>query len=378
MTADRICLPDSSAPPASLRPGRLDLLDGLRGLAVGAVFLTHLHAYVPMLWKDQQAFDWGPAVMALVPVLWIGVDLFYVLSGFFIGSSILKMRPWRAGEYMKHRALRIVPAYYTALWLVILVSDRGLLESAQGLGNIALHMGFLHIFQAWSLFGIIGPAWTLGVEWSYYLFMLMAAPLWRSQRGGWLLAALLLAGVGWKAGVWFFAQQDQRFFWASQLPGALDEFACGMAVAWLRARGFGASWPSSRRTGAALLALAAGLVCVAGWLAAFYRAPGYWGYWHMVVLSRAWLAAGFALWVMAGIWLSSSRWALGLVKYSGLAALGRISYSVYLYHVPVFLWIGQAMPVWRGPLTLACMTLATLAVSALSYTLVERRFYRGA
>ena len=58
------------------------------------------------------------------------------------------MRPWRAGEYMKHRALRIVPAYYTALWLVILVSDRGLLESAQGLGNIALHMGFLHIFQA--------------------------------------------------------------------------------------------------------------------------------------------------------------------------------------------------------------------------------------
>ena len=87
MTADRIFPPDSSAPPASSKPGRLDLLDGLRGLAVGAVFLTHLYYYVPTLWKDQQAFDWGPTVMALVPVLWIGVDLFYVLSGFLLDPA---------------------------------------------------------------------------------------------------------------------------------------------------------------------------------------------------------------------------------------------------------------------------------------------------
>lgn len=363
-------------PPA--RANRLELLDVLRGLAVAAVVLVHIHSYVPALWKGQEAFTLGPLAMKIVPVLWFGVDLFYVLSGFFIGTSVLKMPRWSAKEYARHRALRIIPAYYVALLLVIFISQRDLFDSARGMADIALHFGFLHIFQSWSMFGIIGPAWTLGVEWSYYLFMLLAAFWWRSPKGWLLIIAMLLTAILWKTGAWFLAQEENRFFLASQLPGALDEFACGMLVAWLRARGFFTLGARQSRLWLALAAIVAGLIFTAVWIHFFYQAPGYWDYFHMVIFSRLWLAAGFAMWVMAGIWLSDFACAIRIGKYTGLMGLGRISYSVYLYHVPVFLWLAHAVPQWPGDFTPLLMAVATLAVAWASYRLVERRFYPNA
>ena len=83
--------------------------------------------------------------------LWIGVDLFYVLSGFFIGSAVLRPQEWQPVAFIKNRLTRILPAYYVSMFVVLLLLERSMLDNAQGWINIAMQVLMLHNLQEWSL-----------------------------------------------------------------------------------------------------------------------------------------------------------------------------------------------------------------------------------
>lgn len=127
---------------------RLAALDGLRALAFGSVFVHH-------------AFH--------VPLLWCGVDLFFVLSGFLITGILIrqKMRQAPVSSYLARRALRIVPPYalVVSVCLLFLVPlDRG------GWWWYALFVS--NVRDAFSSAGsppALSPMWSLAVEVQFYL-----------------------------------------------------------------------------------------------------------------------------------------------------------------------------------------------------------------
>ena len=188
---------ESPTPPFTAK--RVAVLDGLRGLAVAWVFIHHLHEYIPRLWPGQVAFGISSPMANAMSYLWVGVDLFYVLSGFFIGSAALRPREWQPIDFIKSRLTRIFPAYYISMILALLLLNRDLLSGMYGWVNIAMHMLMLHTMQEWTLFAINGPYWTLGVEFGFYMFMLALAPVWRTRWGWGMLPLMLAVSFTWKA-----------------------------------------------------------------------------------------------------------------------------------------------------------------------------------
>ncbi|RYH57387.1 MAG: acyltransferase, partial [Alcaligenaceae bacterium] len=216
---------------------RVPVLDALRGLAVALVLIYHLHEYVPLLWPGLSAFGETGSVSRAMGFLWIGVDLFYVLSGFFIGMAVLRPSEWRPLAFIKSRLTRILPAYYVSLIVIVALLEPALANQLKGWVNIVMHVLMLHSLQEWTMFSINGPYWTLGVEFGFYVAMLALAPALR-LRHGWLVLVLMFAVCYvWRANLLVGIAPEQRFFWGVQLFGALDEFALGIAVAMAHQRG---------------------------------------------------------------------------------------------------------------------------------------------
>lgn len=146
-------------------------LDGLRGIAILLVLATHflhLKASGPLsLWTH-----------ALARAGWIGVDLFFVLSGFLITRILVQLRaePQRARTFYGRRALRILPAYYAYLGLSLLLIF-SLVEDAAVLADARRHLPGLLLFgqnlgSAWlgePALRELRHLWSLAVEEQFYL-----------------------------------------------------------------------------------------------------------------------------------------------------------------------------------------------------------------
>jgi peptidoglycan/LPS O-acetylase OafA/YrhL len=161
-------------------PGALPELDGLRALAIVLVLLRHgIRPFHPEVTPLLPLGGWDAATPFVNG--WMGVDLFFVLSGFLITHHICRrygqgMDRRGAADYLARRALRIVPAYYAVL-LLAAAGAFPLYEVAPAdLGwRIAYHLLFM---QDYLPADIVVVFWSLGVEEKFYL-----------------LAPLLLAGV---------------------------------------------------------------------------------------------------------------------------------------------------------------------------------------
>jgi len=152
--------------PASLElanPTRIRELDGLRGIAILAVFCHHV-LFTTILVMDR----WSLPVRIVADIAHaggFGVDLFFVLSGFLITSILLadRLRPHYYWNFYWRRALRILPLYFSVLAGVAIVfpaSHRYLLLASVFLAN------FEHLFHL----APYGPLWTLAIEEQFYVF----------------------------------------------------------------------------------------------------------------------------------------------------------------------------------------------------------------
>jgi peptidoglycan/LPS O-acetylase OafA/YrhL len=179
----------------------LPVLDGLRGIAVILVLLRHASnpfwdrsaPLVPILGIDAGVFMANG---------WIGVDLFFVLSGFLISHHIIKLNerhdghwPWK--RYLAKRGLRIIPAYYTVLFLTVLGVFPYFEIPERWLGlRIGYHLLFL---QDYLPANIVVAFWSMGVEEKFYLiapFLVLAGAKRSTLRERISIPlALLVAGV---------------------------------------------------------------------------------------------------------------------------------------------------------------------------------------
>ena len=328
---------------------RLAPIDGLR--AVAALTVLAYHVALVLGYFGRPAGPW-------LAHLNVGVTLFFVLSGFllyrpFVAARLRGDAPPSAGGFALRRVLRIVPAYWVALPVVLLVTG------AAARPELFL---FAQIYSERTFTAGIGQAWTLCVEMVFYAFL----PVWafarrrstpRGELG--LLAALFLAGVAWKVavareGVWI----------VSWPPGFLDHFALGMAVA-----AVSIVRPALRVPAPAVLVLAAVAGLVA--LGFFGGAPGDGPVAQALIAHEVKGLVSVALLVAA---LSAGGAPGRALASEPLRTVGVISYGVYLWHLNVLQELADAG--WRdavgAPLFALSALAVTLAIAALSWRLVER------
>lgn len=358
---------------------RLSGLDGLRGVAIALVLLHHFHSYLLIWWPQGGGLADGVTARVL-NFLWIGVDLFYVLSGFFISKAVLSYRVWDPEHYAKRRLTRIIPAYYVSMLLTLVILESHMFQNWQGWTNIGLHLLMLHHWQSWSMFGINGPYWTLGIEFSYYLLMLALAPWWRGPRGWLLVPAFMVIALVWRSGVFHGVPEADRFFWSVQLPGALDEFAWGMLVAYALHKNWFAALHRYAAACAALI-FVVGVALVAFCLYRYTQLNvNYWTQiWH-VVFSRTVLCLGFSLLLICLLLWREGNPLQILIKAIGLSKLGVISFSVYLYHIPVMIFVYRYYgDLIGGNLLFVFICFVGIIIfSWLSYQFIEKRWHPSA
>lgn len=369
-------------------------VEGLRGVAVLLVILFH---YVIVL-DARFADPWVAAIDAWLPAKviarngMIGVDLFFLITGFLL------VLPWlvaadegraapAAGDFYRRRVRRIVPAYYVHLvflFLVALPLLRGLefwrYNTAFVLENLSAHILFVHYFTpvTSASLSINGALWTLALEAQFYLMLPLLAPLF--ARAPWRTAAALLSAaiawrwlaansldgiVAWMRAIeprWNITESGARHLLGTQLPAYLGHFAAGMlaARAWMTWRGH----PPTRTTSAGWIAATVGALVLL-WV---LHAPGNWvfGHWTWIVALGALGTVFFAL-IARGIPLAQP-----LLANRPLAFVGRVSYSAYLYHLPLLLlWNAYAPDIKGSLLGFPLYLAAVAAVAWLSYRRVE-------
>lgn len=339
--------PDALAAPAA-GANRRDI-DGLRALAVLPVIL--FHAGVP-------GFAGG----------YLGVDVFFVVSGFLITGILL--RDLEGGDFSiarfyERRARRILPALVFVLLACVpfglaWMSPPELAGLARGMVAAALSVSNVLYWRELDYFGPAAEGlpllhtWSLGVEEQFYiLFPLALAALWR--RGAGLLAAFALAGaLSLAAAAWAFPRHPQAAFFL--LPFRAWELLAGAVVAVAMAR---EAAPSGPRAGLGLGLLAAAMALVPLGLGG--------------VAPMALACAGTALVLRHGA-PGTAAWRL--LAHPVPVGIGLVSYSAYLWHQPMLafarLRFGDGLPVWA----MAAIGLGAILVAWPTWAFVEQPFRR--
>ena len=324
---------------------RLDYVDALRGLACLAVVIFHACGAQEPAAALRAAHAGGPPAhhgLTLVTSFGVfGVPLFLCLSGFCLFLPVLRRHSLGAvrvdfREFLRRRARRILPPYYAAMALFLVLESLprlGLLPEAAlsttigGGRSVIAHVLMLHNLSARTFGGINVSFWSLATEWQLYLaFPLL---LWLVRRGGLrlLLLTTLAVLLGWGALARLHVGPDPAWqvhgqFYRSALSFSYF-FALGMAAAVL------VSDPAYARLRRG--SLLAGALCLPP--AVLLSLRGAWPpladlFWGQVFL-------GLIAWCS---FVAPARFA-GRGPLNLLVRLGAFSYSVYLVHQPLlFLW----------------------------------------
>ncbi len=303
----------SSLERPSWLPNYIPELDGLRGLAILAVFFFHCHQRLegtPVYYASL----WG----------WAGVGMFFVLSGFLITSILLatRDRPHYFHHFHARRALRVWPVYLLVLAIVYLNAPWFMAGSVWQ--SIKSAPWVAYIFCVQNLFHLtlppaLGPTWALAIEEQYYIVW---APVVRWLRAPWMLATVLVAALVASPVI-----RHANLHWMTPTNTLihLDGIALGSLVAVLFY-----TVKLSRRAW-----LAIGLAAFVLGIAAAATVAG-----GTAFLDSA-LAVGFAGAMLAAIASTGARSPLNAVLRRGpLVFYGRISYGLYMTHIAVFIFFG--------------------------------------
>ena len=327
-------------------------LDGVRAIAVLGVLGFHLSFIQPQL---QHVAGGG----------FLGVDVFFVLSGMLITQLLLA--EWdktgslgMAGFYIR-RARRLLPAL-AVLVVVFLVYSKFVHHDTRaivrGLGSEFSYETTGHLTAAYPRG--ISHTWTLIVEWEFYLVwpLVMAGVL--RQWGKEVLLGLTVSLAGLDALIRAVSySHGHDYILAYHLAGfRVDELLIGSALAQL-ARPL--RIPNMLRT----LAGAGVLVALAA-----ARYPQSWlylgGMTALALATAAVIAPGGDAW-----------FGTRLLSLPPLVWLGRISYSLYLWHVPAVSEIGSHTRSWPNPVRALVATAVSVVLASASYYLIEQRFRRA-
>lgn len=394
--------------PLSTGPREIRALDGLRALAAMSVLVYH-----------ALASTGTPTVLLGHDVTWVwfytesGVDLFFVLSGFLLflpyARAMLQGRSLpSARAFYRRRALRILPAYWVCLAVLVLL-DLHTYLTPMGLQNILAHVVLLHDDNPAFSRAIEGPFWTLAVEAQFYVVLPLLALGIARLVGRTRSARRLLGGVlgvivlalalreldavvasalpAWPAAVASSANVALNFLTGAQ-GKYLEVFAVGMLCSVVYILAIEEKrWPriATVRAGTALLLCSLVIYLVLAQVVIrvhnLILAPYYLVLRPLDVITICgplMLGVGYGtlvLGVLLGARVVRRPFEAAPVRFVGL-----ISYSLYLWHEPILEaftpHFATAPLILRDLGALAVGIFVALPVAYVSYQLVERPFLR--
>jgi peptidoglycan/LPS O-acetylase OafA/YrhL len=307
------------------QPKRIIELDGLRAFAIIPVLMVHTAPHEGSLSFLRPAFEAG----------WIGVDLFFVLSGFLITGILLENVG--KGHYYRNfivrRALRILPLYYSFLVIVTATTffarDSSQWKELLSWGNpawFALYAGNINIAlkAAFPPLGSLMPLWSLQVEEQFYIFYpLLVALCTRSTLRRVLMACVLVAPLIRGAGMLAFPGNWQLCYVLT--PCRMDALGMGALVALLMRDSD--AMPSKKVL--KLSVAAGGLACIG----LFCLVSNSGSHPFHTLIGFTLLDLTFAALLMLVVSLAGTPAMAGL-RWRPLVYTGQIAYGLYLLHGP--------------------------------------------
>lgn len=362
-------------------------LTGLRGIAALFVFIFHYSYFNPGIRLDLSIPFIGKALQFPLAFGFAGVDLFFVLSGFLLALPFARATLSHSAhpplaQYYKRRLLRVFPAYYAQLAIILSVGAWFITWKPLNGTSLLAHL-LMFFNMGWNpVQPMVGLWWTLPVELSFYLVLPFIASFMRPGR--WmvfLLACILLSMLYriWSVDHFAEAPGGAVFLAASLLPGSLPEFLLGASAA-LVVQKF--DLQAINRPGVRVLdgIFLAGVILANIWFWSVMLPFGsiFWaGHWSMVIAPLA-LGLPLSMIVISLYW--GSRIGRLLFANPVVYFLGLISYSLYLWHFLVLqqagIIFGEAYTGMQGLPKFLLTTLLVVLVSSLSYFLFERPFFR--
>ena len=337
-------------------------IDWLRAIAVLAVVAFHFEA---------------PAVFGG----FVGVDIFFVISGYLITGIIqseVKRGTFSFAQFYERRVRRLLPALYAMVALTAIPSFHYLLtsERQEFFRSVAAVVTFTSNFFFWFQTGYFDHAavekpllhtWSLAVEEQFYLALpLLLWALLRFFRGGRIALPIALGAMtlaSFALGVWLMRTDRSAAAFFMSLPRAW-EFLIGGLIA---IEGF----PVLRNALAQQAARGIALVLIAIPIFSLRQGPGFPGFNALLP------CIGAAAFIWSGIGVPTLKRGayslLNVVKF-----FGQISYSLYLWHWPLFTFARFSKnSLVLDPLDKIALFALTVAISYLSWRFVEQPFRSG-
>ncbi|WP_266156555.1 acyltransferase family protein [Dyella silvatica] len=356
---------------------RLPGLDLLRAIAIVWVMLFHSYIVGGIGERFAMLQNYG----------WMGVDLFFVLSGYLIGSQLLKPlsrgEPLSFTDFYLRRAFRVLPVLWLMLALYFMWPACREAAGIQPLWQfLTFTLNFLIDYQHNKAFSHL---WSLCVEEHFYLLFPWLA-WWLTRRPSTarfiaICVALVITGMALRGYVWQYSMApvrdlDDGRFGLRFVEGIyyptytrLDGLLAGVVLATIKAYR-PLLWAHLQANANRLMLGGLAVVAAAIWL--FQDRTGFWP----SVLGYPLLSTGLALLVAAA---SSAQGLLGTVRVPGAGWIALISYSLYLSHKIVFHLVESTFAAsleGHGALAFATYAVATLSVGSLLYLVLERPFLR--
>lgn len=340
--------------PTTHAPQRIRALDGLRGLAVAGVLAYHC------------GFGWARGGF-------LGVSLFFTLSGFLITSLLLTEHAATGrialGAFWARRARRLLPAAMVALGGIVAFGAsvasgsqlRALRADVLGALGYAANWRFVAAGTSygdlWSAPSPVQHFWSLAIEEQLYIVLPLmvsaALAIGRGRRR--IVAAVLGVALALSVVATFSVQEQLRAYYGTDVRGA-ELLAGALLAVILSAR------PSFGRATATKLGPVALLLVLLAWSTTTQSdARLYDGglLLHAALAVVVILAARVDGPLASALSLRPLRW------------LGRISYGAYLYHWPIFLWLTEARTGTSGVALAALRVGVSLALASLSARILE-------
>jgi peptidoglycan/LPS O-acetylase OafA/YrhL len=341
-------------------------IDQLRWLAATVVFLFHFQIEYRGVGGAALQTQWA----ALITEGHTGVGLFFTLSGFLFMQIALHQKTIVYGDFLRNRVLRIFPLFFT-IFLVATSIGRDNFQPQDLLYLLATNLG--HAPTSSTV--VTGAAWTISLEFLFYLVFPFLARF-AIERGPRYLLSLLVLMVFFKLAA-FTVNEHTTLMYFSTFVGRFDQFLIGMLAAMLL-----------QRHRARAQALAPWLLLAAMALVVFDTArlhsvapfgdssrKPFWIWWSLIE------GSGWALFTAA--WVSFAPRLPALAERL-LCHGGKVSFSFYLLHMGLLHLLSQRIglvhPTGNGWIDAAIMLAAAYALTwglaTLCYNTIEEPFLR--
>jgi peptidoglycan/LPS O-acetylase OafA/YrhL len=334
-------------------------LDGLRAAAIVAVVWHHAHGWHHDLWKGADGWveNWAFATRGL-----LGVDLFFVISGFLIVTLLLRERRRRGTiglrAFYARRALRIFPAYYLLLAILAVVAYLAPMASSAAVRR-ELPYAALYLSNLVAMVSPLGITWSLAAEEQFYL---VVPTLEKYRRRAFVLSLPLIYVVVSLPAFGFFPQLDLPEFFRKTTFGPI---LLGVMLAHVLDQPLGfrlvgrvlGAWWAPLAAAALVLALCTLPGALEGWL----RIAIHWSL--LVLVASCVVRERHALSRLLSVW--------------AVKRIGVVSYGIYLFHLLGLYAAFRALRSFTGCSVWTFFLVALLlswGIAEVSYRLYESRF----